>query len=188
MKLDQTGTKRDSKFQLQNACTYLFNRVQIAQNAIYKSTAVIAGPNAGKSSSQIFIYLIYMFHSQNAFINKLGCDFNLPHMLIVDLLQKFELGVWKALFTHLIRILYAAAPHGSLVAELDRQYVDFSTVGYWGLISSVTTRFWAMPMFGSSYKGPKGQANSLSMCNPRTDGNDQGGDPISSPCLYILHR
>ena len=37
-------------------------------------------------------------------------------------------------------------------------------------------------------KGPKGQANSLSMYNPRTDGNDQGGDPLSPPCLYILHR
>ena len=51
-------------------------------------------------------------------------------MLVVDLLHEFELGVWKALFTHLIRILYAAAPHGSLVAELDRRYVNFSTVSY----------------------------------------------------------
>jgi hypothetical protein len=44
-------------------------------------------------------------------------------MLVVDLLHEFELGVWKALFTHLIRILHAAAPHGGLVAELDRRYV-----------------------------------------------------------------
>jgi hypothetical protein len=40
-------------------------------------------------------------------------------MLVVDLLHEFELGVWKALFNHLIRILYAAAPNGSLVTELD---------------------------------------------------------------------
>ena len=51
-------------------------------------------------------------------------------MLVVDLLHEFELGVWKALFTHLIRILYAAAPHGSLVAELDRRYVGFSALSY----------------------------------------------------------
>jgi len=51
-------------------------------------------------------------------------------MLVVDLLHELELGVWKALFTHLIRILYAAAPNGSLVAELDRRYVNFSAVGY----------------------------------------------------------
>ena len=40
-------------------------------------------------------------------------------MVVVDFLHEFELGVWKALFTHLIRVLYAAASHGSLVAELD---------------------------------------------------------------------
>ena len=60
-------------------------------------------------------------------------------MLIVDLLHEFELGVWKALFTHLIRILHAAAPHSSLVAKLDRWYVS-CTVSYQELINfSVTT-------------------------------------------------
>jgi hypothetical protein len=73
-------------------------------------------------------------------------------MLVVDLLHEFELGVWKALFTHLIRILYAAAPQGSLVAELDRRYVNFSTVGCGELIFAVTTRFRAMPTFGSSIR------------------------------------
>jgi hypothetical protein len=42
-KLDQTGTKRDSKFRLRHARTYLFNRVQIARNAIYESAAAVAG-------------------------------------------------------------------------------------------------------------------------------------------------
>lgn len=27
-------------------------------------------------------------------------------MLVVDLMHEIELGVWKALFTHLIRMLY----------------------------------------------------------------------------------
>jgi hypothetical protein len=49
-------------------------------------------------------------------------------MLVVDLLHEFELGVWKALFTHLIWILYAAAPGGSLVAKLDQWYINFSAV------------------------------------------------------------
>ena len=41
-------------------------------------------------------------------------------MLVVDLLHEFELGVWKALFTHLIWLLYAAS-NGTdkLVIELD---------------------------------------------------------------------
>jgi hypothetical protein len=44
-------------------------------------------------------------------------------MLVVDLMHEFELGVWKVLFIHLIRILYAAAPGGKLVAVLDERYV-----------------------------------------------------------------
>jgi hypothetical protein len=44
-------------------------------------------------------------------------------MLVVDLLHEFELGVWKAIFTHLLRILYAAAPGGQLIAELNQRWV-----------------------------------------------------------------
>jgi hypothetical protein len=40
-------------------------------------------------------------------------------MLVVDLLHEFELGVWKTLFTHLIRLLYAAGGSDRLVIELD---------------------------------------------------------------------
>ena len=71
-------------------------------------------------------------------------------MLVVDFLHEFELGVWRALFTHLIRILYAAAPHGGLVAELDRRYVN-CTLSYQELINFVViTRFRAVPTFGLS--------------------------------------
>ena len=35
--------KRDSKFQLKNVCTYLFDYVQIARDAIYRLGAAIAG-------------------------------------------------------------------------------------------------------------------------------------------------
>ncbi|KAG1835329.1 hypothetical protein DFJ58DRAFT_670446, partial [Suillus subalutaceus] len=42
--------------------------------------------------------------TSNAFSERLGCiGFNLFAMLIIDLLHEFELGVWKALFIHLIR-------------------------------------------------------------------------------------
>lgn len=64
--------------------------------------------------------------SQNAFIERLGPDFKLSRMLVVDFMHEFELGVWKGLFTHLIRILYAAAPSGRLVTTLDERY-DYNT-------------------------------------------------------------
>ena len=44
-------------------------------------------------------------------------------MLVVNLMHKFKLGVWKALFTHLIWILYTAMLGGKLVAILDKRYV-----------------------------------------------------------------
>ena len=48
---------------------------------------------------------------------------NLFKMLVVDLLHEFELGVWKAVFSHLMRILYAAGASGCAVAELDQRFV-----------------------------------------------------------------
>ena len=45
---------------------------------------------------------------QNAFSNKLSMHgFNFYSMFVPDLLHEFELGVWKACFAHLMRILYA---------------------------------------------------------------------------------
>ena len=43
-----------------------------------------------------------------------------------DLMHEVELGVWKALFIHLIRILESV--NGGLVTELDRRSVGSYTV------------------------------------------------------------
>ena len=58
------------------------------------------------------------------FTERLGNDFNLHQMLVVDFMHEFELGVWKNLFTHLIRLLYAQKDGQHLVAELDRRCVN----------------------------------------------------------------
>jgi hypothetical protein len=39
---------------------------------------------------------------------------------VVDLLHEFELGVWKAIFSHLMRILHAIG--GSAVQDLNKRY------------------------------------------------------------------
>lgn len=49
-------------------------------------------------------------------------EFSLHRMLVVDFMHEFELGVWKALFTHLIRLLYAQKNGVARVAELDHRY------------------------------------------------------------------
>ena len=62
----------------------------------------------------------YYYYFQNAFSERLshtGFDFFL--MLVVDLLHEFELGVWKAILIHLLRIV--STLKGSMLAELDRR-------------------------------------------------------------------
>jgi len=42
-------------------------------------------------------------------------------MLVMDLMHECELGTWKALFTHLIRLLYALPQGSGLVAILNNR-------------------------------------------------------------------
>lgn len=49
---------------------------------------------------------IWLNDNQNAFSAQLSeHGFNFYSMFVPDLLHEFELGVWKAIFTHLVRIL-----------------------------------------------------------------------------------
>ena len=58
-------------------------------------------------------------YKQNAFSESLSpTGFDLFRMLVIDLLHEFELGVWKAIFAHLLRLLDSLKP--SMVHELDR--------------------------------------------------------------------
>ena len=53
-------------------------------------------------------------------MERLGiADFELSKLLVVDFLHEFELGVWKTLFKHLIRLLYSLSNGTEIVTELD---------------------------------------------------------------------
>ncbi|KAF9461194.1 hypothetical protein BDZ94DRAFT_826153 [Collybia nuda] len=68
----------------------------------------------------------------NAFFQGLNTEttpFCVSSILVVDLLHEFELGVWKMLFKHLIRLLYAEDPRGDLVAEINSRYRNIPTFG-----------------------------------------------------------
>jgi len=54
-------------------------------------------------------------------------------MFVVDLMHEVELGTWRSLFIHLLRILQAAAPN--LTHELDRRW------GLEGVIYDLLTKF-----------------------------------------------
>ncbi|KAG6906052.1 hypothetical protein DXG01_016127 [Tephrocybe rancida] len=66
--------------------------------------------------------------SSNAFAGALG-DFGFNHhqMLVVDILHEWEVGVWKSVLTHLIRLVHESqANHVSL---LDARYRQIDTFG-----------------------------------------------------------
>lgn len=66
---------------------------------------------------------------QNAFSEKLyRFGFDLFVMLVVDMLHEFELGVWKSVFMHLLRMLECLEE--SKIHELDRRYVLCPDVFY----------------------------------------------------------
>jgi hypothetical protein len=62
------------------------------------------------------------FFPQNAFSRLRPLGFNLFEMLVVDLMHEFELGVWKALFVHLLRILFSI--NAASLHELDHRYIN----------------------------------------------------------------
>jgi hypothetical protein len=71
-------------------------------------------------------------------------------MLVIDLMHEFELGVWKALFIHLLRILNAVDK--TLINELDRRYVAFPITAMCS-VDGLTSRrhdvrFRQVPTFG----------------------------------------
>jgi hypothetical protein len=49
-------------------------------------------------------------------------------MVVPDLLHKFKLGMWKAVFTHLMCILHAVG--GSTISTLNKWQVNFYNVLY----------------------------------------------------------
>jgi hypothetical protein len=57
-------------------------------------------------------------------LGSLGC--NVYNLLVVDLLHEFELGIFKSVFKHLLRLLYAINP--SIVSTLNDRWVCFVLV------------------------------------------------------------
>ncbi|TFK33056.1 hypothetical protein BDQ12DRAFT_700924 [Crucibulum laeve] len=113
-KLDLMGLVQDICSRVSNVRKYLFDKVVIAHWWIYTNGRGIKSVNVEallKETSAV--------PTINAFVNRLGTEFELSRMMVPDFMHEFELGVWKALFTHLIRVLYAACPNGHLVTELD---------------------------------------------------------------------
>ncbi|KZT63857.1 hypothetical protein DAEQUDRAFT_679619, partial [Daedalea quercina L-15889] len=53
-------------------------------------------------------------------------NFDVYSILCVNFMHEVELGTWKAMFTHLVCILYATKPSGSLADELDQRLKHYN--------------------------------------------------------------
>ena len=63
-------------------------------------------------------------------------SFNMFEMLVVDLMHEVELGVWKAVFIHMLRLL--DCQNESLKYELDRRQVSVDFLRAWTDSDSIT--------------------------------------------------
>ncbi|KAG2046785.1 hypothetical protein BDR06DRAFT_985440 [Suillus hirtellus] len=87
--------------------------------SMFGSLGLIKDMRSHISSVRVYIE-INIVPVVNKFIKKLGgLDLDLFHMLIMDFMHECKLGTWEALFTHLIRILYALPGGLQLVVTLD---------------------------------------------------------------------
>ncbi|KAJ3571968.1 hypothetical protein NP233_g3408 [Leucocoprinus birnbaumii] len=127
LELHNLGLRRDKKTRVEKLQTFLYDKVSIARDAIYRLGHTLQGPTV-----EALLGGVSAVPTVNAFVDRLGKNFNPSKMLTVDLLHEVELGTWKALFSYLVCILQAV--NDRLVAELNE-------------------RFKLVPMFGNSGAG-----------------------------------
>lgn len=108
------------------------------------------GADRGETDFVTIIFIsVQLILCKNAFVDKLSPlgGFDAFRMLVVDFMHECELGTWKALFTHLIRLLYALPGGDGLVAQLDnRSIICFSSLHE---IDDVQLRFRNIPSYGN---------------------------------------
>ncbi|KAJ3846642.1 hypothetical protein EV368DRAFT_88715 [Lentinula lateritia] len=150
--LDWMGLHQDMKM-CDKLWVFLHNKVKLTREWIYNQGVKIQG-----SAVQHILKATSSVPTMNAFIGCLGLDFNLSHMLVVDLMHEFELGVWKALFSHLIQILYAVGQQ--YVEELNHRSLKSRTANFFiseallAKVRMVSKPKCAIPVFEGLLPGP----------------------------------
>ncbi|KIK14700.1 hypothetical protein PISMIDRAFT_17112 [Pisolithus microcarpus 441] len=100
------GLLSDLATRTANIRQYFCNRVIAARDAIYKLGAPIKG-----AALEQFLKGMLLVPTLNSFAEILGpLGWNIFAMFTVNLLHEFELGVFKSVFRHLLRLLYAINP------------------------------------------------------------------------------
>ncbi|KAF8835227.1 hypothetical protein BDN67DRAFT_1015721 [Paxillus ammoniavirescens] len=103
------GLLSDISARLTKVHRYLQTQITAARDAIYKLGAPIKGADPEQNLKQCSAF-------ENSFVDRLGhLGFEIFPVLVVDLLHEFELGVFKSVFKHLLRILHATGPEPLII-------------------------------------------------------------------------
>ncbi|KAF7983682.1 hypothetical protein HWV62_19591 [Athelia sp. TMB] len=120
------GTVADNRWRTENARTDDDKRrenIKAARDLIYKKGYAVTSKHVEdllKGESLV--------PTENAFSTQLGDDgFNFFLILVVDFMHEFELGIWKSLLSHLIRILHAQG--GDLVLVFNERFRQVPSFG-----------------------------------------------------------
>ncbi|EGN99947.1 hypothetical protein SERLA73DRAFT_53415, partial [Serpula lacrymans var. lacrymans S7.3] len=111
--IPKMGQVRDLQAQITKARRYTADKIKTAREFIYR-----LGYSVTSSAVE-----------GNSFADRLNNTSNVFTMLVVDIMHEFELGVWKAVFTHLIHILHASVGGSYTVAKLDARFRQISPFG-----------------------------------------------------------
>ncbi|KIK35833.1 hypothetical protein CY34DRAFT_35436, partial [Suillus luteus UH-Slu-Lm8-n1] len=103
---NRTGYLYDIPQRMKRLRRYFAEKVSQARNAIYTRGAPIKG-----GLVESLLKPFSLVPTINSFVDRLSpFGFDLFPVLVVDLLHEFELGILKAVMTHLMRLLYAVDP------------------------------------------------------------------------------
>ncbi|KAJ3529674.1 hypothetical protein NMY22_g8899 [Coprinellus aureogranulatus] len=171
------GRVRDLHLRVTQSRTFLWDRVDTARFFIYKR-----GHGIKSTRVEDLLKETSSVPTVNAFVENLGREFPLSRMMVPDFMHEFELGVWKLLFAHLIRLLYAVVPDGSKVLELDYRFRRVPNFG------TSTIRNFANNTSEMKKLAARDFEDILQCCIPVFDGlfEDENGD--NRKVLKLLYR
>ncbi|KAL4261253.1 hypothetical protein AB1N83_010639 [Pleurotus pulmonarius] len=120
MKHDMNARVRLNQLRVDSAAIH--TKIETARKYIFTLGSL---PNGSKVDGPLKKHSLVP--TRNAFSILQPYGFNFYGMFVPDLLHEFELGVWKAVFIHLVRILHALGPDS--VASLNERYRTTPTFG-----------------------------------------------------------
>ncbi|EIW80786.1 hypothetical protein CONPUDRAFT_57709 [Coniophora puteana RWD-64-598 SS2] len=119
--IPRLGTKRDWVERAEGARiddSERQSKVQQARDLIYRR-----GLALGNTQVEDYLKPQSWVPTTNAFSRLSSFGFNYFNMLVVDQMHEFELGVWKALLTHLVRIIHQLG--SSVVDTFNERCVEY---------------------------------------------------------------